>query len=50
MDRLSSVFTYLKDSPMLTAGLGLMAAILLFCVAGPLFVDTDADILEGAKK
>ena len=42
MDRLSSVFTYLKDSPMLTAGLGLMAAILLFCVAGPLFVDTDA--------
>ena len=28
---------------MLTAGLGLMAAILLFCVAGPLFVDTDAD-------
>ncbi len=42
MDKLSSVFTYLKDSPMLTAGLGLMAAILLFCVAGPLFVDTDA--------
>ena len=42
MDRLSSVFTYLKDSPMLTAGLGLMAAILLFCVAGPLFVATDA--------
>ena len=42
MDRLSSVFTYLKDSPMLMAGLGLMAAILLFCVAGPLFVDTDA--------
>ena len=42
MDRLSAVFTYLKDSPMLTAGLGLMAAILLFCVAGTLFVDTDA--------
>ena len=42
MDRLNSVLTYLKDSPMLAAGLGLIVAILLFCVAGPLFVDTDA--------
>ena len=40
MERLKATFIYLRESTMLSAGLAVMALILLFAFAGPIFVDT----------
>jgi peptide/nickel transport system permease protein len=40
VERLKATFIYLRESTMLSAGLAVMALILLFAFAGPIFVDT----------
>ena len=42
MERLLAALLYLRESPMLGGGLAVMGLILVFALAGPLFVDTDA--------
>ena len=40
MERLSQISYYLRESPMLAAGLCMILLVLLFGVLGPVFVDT----------
>lgn len=41
MEKLRAVLYYFRESPLLLAGMGLIAALVLFSVVGPLFVDVD---------
>jgi peptide/nickel transport system permease protein len=41
VERLKATLLYLRESTMLSAGLAVMALILLFAFAGPIFVDTN---------
>ena len=40
MERLSQISYYLRESPMLAAGLCMILLVLMFGVLGPIFVDT----------
>ena len=41
MHRLSQIFYYLRESPMLAAGICMILMVVLFGALGPIFVDTD---------
>ena len=40
MHRLSQILYYLRESPMLAAGLCMISLVLLFGILGPIFIDT----------